>query len=81
MTDNTKRKIGRARKGVKYKENQLVNRYKPIVQISPNGEIVRLFASGNEASKELGISRSNIFHVLKGQYKQARGFVFKYQNA
>jgi len=47
-----------------------------IKSISKTGEI-KFFYSINEASKELGIGRTNISGVLNGRSKTAGGYFFK----
>lgn len=46
---------------------------KPVTLISPEG-ILTYFASMHEASKITGIARSNLHRLIKGIYKQSKGW-------
>lgn len=48
----------------------------PVFAINLNTLEVSRFSSQKEASLELGISQGNISNVIKGRYKQIRGFWF-----
>ena len=50
----------------------------PILQFTKSGELVKEWPSVNEAYRQLGIPQSNICHCLKGRYKSAGGFVWRY---
>ena len=39
-----------------------------------------IFDSQNEAARQLGCSQANIFRILKGQYRQTKGYTFRYFN-
>ena len=49
---------------------------KPILQFTLDGEFVREWPSASDVSKEV---QSNIVTCLKGRYKTAYGFVWKYK--
>lgn len=51
---------------------------RPVEQLSMSGEVIDDFVSAKEAELATGVSRSNICMCLKGIYKQAGGFVWKY---
>ena len=51
----------------------------PILQFSKDGTFVKEWPSAHEAEHQLGISHSNICHCLKGRYKFAGGFVWRYR--
>ena len=51
---------------------------KPVDQYSLEGEFIRSWPSLTEASSTLGINKGNICSCLKGDYKTARGFIWKY---
>ena len=53
----------------------------PVVQMDKNENVIKVFNSITEASKELGISNSNITAVCKGRRKYASGYVWKYLSA
>ena len=50
----------------------------PILQFSKDGELIKEWPSLCEAERQLGIARSNICACLKGHYKSAGGFVWRY---
>lgn len=84
------------RHSIKMHPNQLdgmimYNRYvktEPILQISKNGEVLRLFSSCAEAARETGVCSRNILQVAnhtpfnaKGQTrKTAGGYVWRYES-
>lgn len=47
------------------------------VQMLNNGKVIAQFESANEASRQTGISQSNILRVVKGIRKTAGGYVWK----
>lgn len=49
---------------------------KPILQFTLDGEFVREWPSASDVSKEV---QSNIVTCLKGRYKTAYGFIWKYK--
>ena len=51
----------------------------PILQFTKDGIFVKEWPSLSEACRQLGISQSNICHCLKGSYKSAGGFVWRYK--
>ena len=56
-------------------EKQRELRKKPI--LCSNGKV---YESVREAARQLGIASPNIIAVLKGRYKQAHGYTFKYKD-
>ena len=52
----------------------------PILQLSLDGTFIREWPSAHEAGRQLGIHYQNICACLKGRYKQAGGFVWRYKN-
>ena len=54
--------------------------WKPIKQYSKDEIFIREWNSGKEASVSLKISRGDISACLKGRYKSAGGFVWKYRD-
>ena len=56
--------------------NQYAN--KPIVQYDLNYKIIGIWESIKQASEILGINNSNITQCLKGKYKTAKGYKWKY---
>lgn len=50
----------------------------PILQFSKEGKFIRKWNSAKKASIELGVHRGNIVSCLKGRYKSAYGYIWKY---
>ena len=50
----------------------------PILQFTKSGEFIKEWPSLSEAYRKLGISPGNICYCLKGHYKSAGGFVWRY---
>lgn len=50
----------------------------PILQFTKDGELVKEWPSAHEAERQLGIFQQGICHCLKGRYKSAGGFVWRY---
>lgn len=50
----------------------------PILQLTKSGEFIKEWPSLCEAGRQLGISPSHICKCLKGRYKSAGGFVWRY---
>ena len=51
----------------------------PILQFSKDGTLIKEWPSLSEAYRQLGIPQSNICFCLKGRYKSAGGFVWRYK--
>ena len=51
----------------------------PILQFSKDGKLIKEWPSAKEAGRQLGIACSNICTCLKGRYKSAGGFVWRYK--
>lgn len=73
---NTSEKKSKARIGNHYR---LGKGTKPILQYTKEGEFIKEWVSGIEASKVLGISRGHITECCKGELKSAGGFVWRYK--
>ena len=52
----------------------------PILQFTKSGEFVKEWPSAHEAGRQLGISQGNICNCLKGRYKHAGGYVWRYKD-
>ena len=50
----------------------------PILQFTKDGTFVKEWPSAREAERQLGILQSSICNCLKGRYKSAGGFVWRY---
>ena len=51
----------------------------PILQFSKDGTFIKEWPSATEAGRQLGIHHQNICCCLKGRYKTAGGFVWRYK--
>ena len=51
---------------------------KPVLQYTEEGELVSKFSSQVEAAEKTEICRTSIGNALKGKYKTAGGFIWKY---
>lgn len=64
------------------KKNGAINGKKrsiKLLQFSKDGELVKEWPSAHEAERKLGIPQTNICQCLKGRYKSAGGFVWRYK--
>jgi hypothetical protein len=52
---------------------------KPIVQLDKKGNFIKIWVSGEDASRCLGIDKSNINANCRNKVKSAGGFVWKYK--
>ena len=71
-SEDTKKKIS---------ESQMGNHYtptKPILQYTKDGEFIKEWISGAEASRVLGINNGHIVSCCKGKRNYAGGFVWTY---
>jgi hypothetical protein len=85
MTDEVKKKMSESRIGVnngfygkKHSEAFMKTKRKSITQLTLDDEPIKKWESISDAGKNLGIPISNICFVLKGKYKTAGGYKFKY---
>ena len=53
-------------------------KYKPVAQYTEDGELVKRYSSAKDASTSTGICRSSICYCLKGRYKTAGGYRWRY---
>ena len=51
----------------------------PILQFTKDGTLIKEWPSAREAESQLGIFQSSICYCLKGRYKSAGGFVWRYK--
>jgi group I intron endonuclease len=77
-TDEHKQKISKAKKGKKQSQSYLNKKYKPILQLDKEGNIIKQHNSIGEAAKYIGKKHSNISCCLIGVSKTAYGFQWKY---
>lgn len=72
MTKETKLKISKAMKGRKLLPESLEYRFKPVIQLSSDENIIKKYKSIKEASFQTGISISSISSCLVGRYKRTK---------
>lgn len=51
----------------------------PILQFTKAGELVKEWQSAYEAQRHIGIAQQSICACLKGRYKSAGGFIWRYK--
>jgi group I intron endonuclease len=51
---------------------------KPIALIDDNGDIIKKYKSQKEATVELSLTKGTVTRVCKGEYKQTKGYKFRY---
>ena len=51
---------------------------KPVALIDDNGDIIKEYKSQKEATIDLGLTGGAVARVCKGEYKQTKGYKFKY---
>lgn len=61
-------------------ERARVQKYKPIIQYTKDGEFVREWDSCWSAGKELGLNPQNLRSCCRGERKNSHGFRWEYKN-
>ena len=80
VTRSTHKKIHREHRAKGGKSpSGIEKRSIPILQLSKDGTLIREWPSAKEAERQLGIHQQNICACLKGRYKSAGGFVWRYK--
>ena len=51
---------------------------KPVGQYTRDGELVKIWPSATEAERQAGFNHGHICNTVRGKYKQAYGFIWKY---
>ena len=64
--------------GKKYGAINGKKRSLPTLQFTKDGTFVKEWPSASEAERQLGIPQSNICNCLKGNYKSAGGYIWRY---
>lgn len=81
-TEETKQKCREAHLGKKLSEESIAKRTasvsKTIYQYDLDGNLIRQWESVKQAGETLSINRPSISNCLKGRYKSAGGFIWKY---
>ena len=53
---------------------------KPIAQLTLKNELIKVWSSVREASREMGVSHSNIVACCHGRQQSCKGFIWRYSN-
>lgn len=61
------------------KEKMAKAKVKPISQYTLDGQFIRSWDSGKHVQNETGMSQGNVNKVCLGKYKQAYGFIWKFE--
>lgn len=81
-TEETKRKCREAHLGKRLSEEAIAKRtakqVKTIYQYDLDGNLIKEWDSVKQAGEALGINRPSISNCLKGRYKSAGGFIWRY---
>lgn len=81
-TEETKRKCREAHLGKRLSEETIAKRtakqVKTIYQYDLDGNLIKKWDSIKQAGESLGINRPSISNCLKGRYKSAGGFIWRY---
>ena len=77
-------KISKSKKGKKRNPQEVTNatlsKQKPVNQYDKEGNLINSFPSAKLAANYIGIHHNNMYDHLKGKYKTAKGYIFKYDN-
>ena len=84
LSEETKRILSEEKKGkrpavLENKEalkRRVENHYKPVLVYDKKGNFIERFNSVNDCK----VKHQNAYYVLKGKWKQAGGYIFKYEN-
>lgn len=57
-----------------------IGRFYPVVQLTPDGQVVKEWPGVKEAAKQLNISRSTLYFALTGRRETAKGYIWRYKN-
>ena len=74
-------KIGGKKNGAINGKKGAIKQSIPILQFSKDWTFVKEWPSASEAWRQLGISQSSICKCIKGRYKSAGGFVWRYASS
>lgn len=74
LSEETKLKMSKAKKGIKWSEERKKQRSIPIICVETN----TVYYGQHEAQRQLGISEKNINSCLKGRRKKAGGYQWRY---
>lgn len=86
LSDEHKRKLSEVRKGTHpsletrmLQSKRRTESAKPILQLSPNGEVIREWRSVLLASEKLGIDKSAIYKCIAGKLHKTGGYKWKFK--
>lgn len=65
--------------GRKYSIKEAQELCKREISVYKNGVFVAHFNSKKECCEKLGLTKDSVYRTLKGEYKQHKGFTFKYE--
>ena len=76
-------KISKSKKGKPRDKKDVIPatlaKQKPVIQYDKLGNYIKEFPSAKHAAKEIGIHHNNFYDHLKGKYKTAKGYIFRYK--
>jgi hypothetical protein len=76
-------KISKTKKGVSRDKKEVIPatlaKQKSVLQFNKNGEFIQEFPSAKIAASYLNIHPNTFYDHLKGRYKTAKGYIFKYK--
>jgi len=77
------KKIGDVQRGRKRSPEAIKNMRnsfgRPVIMLSQKGEYIKEYETLSDAEKDTGATRGNIFQVLRGNKKSAKGYIFIYK--
>ena len=80
--ENCGKIVGKKYGAINGKRNGAINGKKnsiPILQFTKDGTFLKEWLSLSDVERQLGIPHSSICNCLKGRYKSAGGFVWRYK--
>jgi hypothetical protein len=77
-TEETKKNMSILKIGKKQSKNVVDAKSIKIVQLSLNGELIKIWDSARQVQRETLFSQGNISNCCNGKYKQAYGFKWEY---
>lgn len=78
LSEDHKKAISEALRGIPKSEEHRAKLSKKILQFTKSGEFIREWPSLNEAELELGIAHTNISKCCNGKRKSAGGYIWQY---
>lgn len=78
LSEDHKKAISEALRGIPKSEEHRAKLSKKILQFTKSGEFIKEWQSMNEAERELGIAHTNISICCNGKRKSAGSYVWRY---